>query len=356
MFLSKTVVRNIPKILHRSRGAASTAYRTLSAGVLENNGALHSFKTKTPISLKKAPLVKAPQLRRNKSTVVSNDNERDLYNVSQTFTGPTACESVPNFVSKLGISGPTTVYRNLTFQELFDHEKANKEGQIASAEYGETFTVDTGKFTGRSPQDKWIVKNVGSESDGNIDWGKVNQPASPEVFDELFDKAVAHFSSLEKVYVGDVLCGANPQTQKKIRFVHELAWQQHFVTNMFIRPETSEQLEGFDPDFTVINACSLVDDDWKRHNLHSDTAVVFNIEKKTAVIFGTWYGGENKKGIFSLMHYWLPLASPAQMSMHCSANVGKEGDSALFFGLSGTGKTTLSADPNRALIGDDEHG
>jgi len=356
MFLSKTVVRNIPKILHRSRGAASTAYRTLSAGVLENNGALHSFKTKTPISLKKAPLLKAPQLRRNKSTVVSNDNERDLYNVSQTFTGPTACESVPNFVSKLGISGPTTVYRNLTFQELFDHEKANKEGQIASAEYGETFTVDTGKFTGRSPQDKWIVKNVGSESDGNIDWGKVNQPASPEVFDELFDKAVAHFSSLEKVYVGDVLCGANPQTQKKIRFVHELAWQQHFVTNMFIRPETSEQLEGFDPDFTVINACSLVDDDWKRHNLHSDTAVVFNIEKKTAVIFGTWYGGENKKGIFSLMHYWLPLSSPAQMSMHCSANVGKEGDSALFFGLSGTGKTTLSADPNRALIGDDEHG
>lgn len=123
---------------------------------------------------------------------------------------------------------------------------------------------------------------------------------------------------------------------------------------MFIRPETVEELEGFDPDFTIINCCSQVDVDWKKHGLNSETAVVFNIEKKTAVIFGTWYGGENKKGIFSLMNYWLPMMG--HFPMHCSANVGKKGDVALFFGLSGTGKTTLSADPERALIGDDEHG
>ena len=135
-----------------------------------------------------------------------------------------------------------------------------------------------------------------------------------------------------------------------------MAWQQHFVTNMFIRPESPEELDGFEPDFTVINCCSQVDEDWERHGLNSETAVVFNVEKKTAVIFGTWYGGENKKGIFSLMNYWLPMADPPQFPMHCSANVGAKGDVALFFGLSGTGKTTLSADPHRALIGDDEHG
>jgi phosphoenolpyruvate carboxykinase (ATP) len=135
-----------------------------------------------------------------------------------------------------------------------------------------------------------------------------------------------------------------------------MAWQQHFVTNMFIRADTEDMLEGFEPDFTVINACSQVDEDWEKHGLNSEVAVVFNIEKKCAVIFGTWYGGENKKGIFSLMNYWLPMSNPPQFPMHCSANVGKAGDSALFFGLSGTGKTTLSADPHRALIGDDEHG
>jgi ATP-dependent phosphoenolpyruvate carboxykinase len=232
----------------------------------------------------------------------------------------------------------------------------NNEGKVAAAEYGDTFTVDTGKFTGRSPSDKWLVKNIGSESDANIDWGKVNQPTTPEVFDELYEKAVKYFNTKEKAYVFDGFCGANPKSQRKIRFVHEMAWQQHFVTNMFIRADTEADLEGFEPDFTVINACSQVDEDWERHGLNSEVAVVFNVEKKCAVIFGTWYGGENKKGIFSLMNYWLPMQDPPQFPMHCSANVGKDGDSALFFGLSGTGKTTLSADPHRALIGDDEHG
>ena len=132
-----------------------------------------------------------------------------------------------------------------------------------------------------------------------------------------------------------------------------MAWQQHFVTNMFIRP-AKEDLENFEPDFTIINACSEVNEKWKEHNLNSEVAIAFHLEKKVAVILGTWYGGENKKGIFSLMNYWLPLEGI--MPMHCSANVGKNEDSALFFGLSGTGKTTLSADPERSIIGDDEHG
>jgi len=279
---------------------------------------------------------------------------RDEYNVSSTITGPDACKKLN--LSSLGINGPSTLYHNLTFRELLDHEVANGEGKIANTEYGETFTVDTGKFTGRSPNDKWIVLNKGSESEANIDWGDINQPTSPEVFDELYEKAVNYFNTKDQAYVFDCFCGANPKTKKKIRFVHEMAWQQHFVTNMFIRPESKEDIENFEPDFTVINACSQADEDWEKHGLNSEVAVVFNIEKKCAVIFGTWYGGENKKGIFSLMNYWLPLNEKPVLPMHCSANVGEDGDTALFFGLSGTGKTTLSADPQRALIGDDEHG
>ena len=223
-----------------------------------------------------------------------------------------------------------------------------------NAKYGNTFAIDTGKFTGRSPSDKWIVKNIGSESEKNIWWGNVNQPTTPEVFDDLYNSAINHFNTLDECYVFDGYCGANPASQKRVRFIHELAWQQHFVTNMFIRPETREELEGFLPDFTIINACGKTNNNWAAHGLNSDVAIAFNIEKRVAVILGTWYGGENKKGIFSLMNYWLPLQDI--MAMHCSANVGKEGDTALFFGLSGTGKTTLSADPERKLIGDDEHG
>mmetsp|Transcript_9593 Transcript_9593/g.12420 ORF Transcript_9593/g.12420 Transcript_9593/m.12420 type:complete len:443 (+) Transcript_9593:292-1620(+) len=276
-------------------------------------------------------------------------DDRSSYNVSQTLTGPNACRSI-NLDKSLGIFSPNTVYRNLTFQELFEHEQNNNEGIVANAKYGPTFSVDTGKFTGRSPQDKWIVRNPGSESEQHVDWGSVNQETSPEVFDELYDKAVKHMDKLDKIYVFDGFCGANPKSQKKVRFIHEMAWQQHFVTNMFIRPSTSDDLNTFEPDFTIINACSQVNEDWERQNLNSEVAVAFNIEKKCAVIFGTWYGGENKKGIFSLMNYWLPMSTPAMLPMHCSANVGKGGDTALFFGLSGTGKTTLSADPHRYLV------
>jgi ATP-dependent phosphoenolpyruvate carboxykinase len=260
-------------------------------------------------------------------------------------------------IDQWGITNPTTIHHNLSYPELFEHEKNNNEGKVVKAEYGDTFSVDTGKFTGRSPGDKWIVKNVGSESEENLWWGDVNKPTTPEVFDDLFDKAIAHFNTLDKAYVFDGFCGANPKSQKRVRFVHELAWQQHFVRNMFIRPddESSDALGKLDePDFTIINACAEVNEEWEKHNLNSEVAIAFNIEKKVAVILGTWYGGENKKGIFGLMNYWLPMEG--NMTMHCSANVGKEGDSALFFGLSGTGKTTLSADPARNLIGDDEHG
>lgn len=262
-----------------------------------------------------------------------HDTPRDDYNVAQTIVGSDAC--VKAGITGLGITGPSTIYKNLTFQELFDHEQENNEGVVASAEYGDTFTVDTGKFTGRSPKDKWLVKNIGSQSDTNVDWGKVNQATTPEVYEELYNRAVNYFNTRTTAYVFDGFCGASPKSKRKIRFVHEMAWQQHFVTNMFIRAADEEELEGFDPDFTVINCCSQVVEDYDKLGLNSDTAIVFNIEKKTAVIFGTWYGGENKKGIFSLMNYWLPLAG--DFPMHCSANVGKNGDSALFFGLSGTG-------------------
>jgi phosphoenolpyruvate carboxykinase (ATP) len=274
-------------------------------------------------------------------------------------------------LNKIGINNPDIVKYNLNKDQLFKNENENKEGDIFISQSDDmlhllnknqnnffsenlVFGVDTGKFTGRSPKDKWIVKNLDSESDKNLWWGDVNQPTTPEVFDDLLDKAVNHFNSLDQIYLFDGYCGANKKTRKRVRFVHELAWQQHFVSNMFINANEDEKLFEQDPDFTIINACSVVNEDWKKHNLNSEVAIAFNIEKRLGVILGTWYGGENKKGIFSLMNYWLPLNNI--MAMHCSANVGKEGDSALFFGLSGTGKTTLSADPNRYLIGDDEHG
>jgi phosphoenolpyruvate carboxykinase (ATP) len=255
-------------------------------------------------------------------------------------------------LDKVGITEPKKINYNLTHDELFDHEVKNREGNVFDVKYGNTFGVDTGKFTGRSPKDKWIVKSA--ESGKDIWWGDINQPTTPKVFDNLLNKAVNHFNTLDKIYLFDGYCGANKKTQKKVRFVHELAWQQHFVKNMFINAGENDKLYEKDPDFTIINACSEVNEEWKEQGLNSEVAIAFNLEKKLGVILGTWYGGENKKGIFSLMNYWLPLNNI--MSMHCSANVGKEGDTALFFGLSGTGKTTLSADPDRNLIGDDEHG
>jgi len=260
--------------------------------------------------------------------------------------------AVQSGLDKLGIAYDGPIYRNLSYDDIAKHEVDNGEGEVSS---NGTFVVETGKFTGRSPKDKYFVEQ--SPSAENIWWGAVNQPVKEETFDVLYNKVVDHYSSdATKMYVFDGYCGANPASRKKVRFITELAWQHHFVTNMFLRPETAEEIADFEPEFTIINGCkvSLDDATVKEHDLNSEVFVAFNIEKDVAVIGGTWYGGEMKKGIFSMMNYWLPLDDI--MAMHCSANVGKDGDSALFFGLSGTGKTTLSADPNRYLIGDDEHG
>ncbi len=247
----------------------------------------------------------------------------------------------------LGLKAVGKIYHNIGYDELFDHESRNKEGQISQ---NGTMMVDTGKFTGRSPKDKYFVHQLPSFK--NIAWSKLNQPVAPEIFDELHAEVLDYLAGKD-LYVTDGFCGANEKTRRSVRFVTEFAWQSHFVKNMFIRPG-SEGLKNFAPNFTVYNASSLPNKNWERHGLNSEVFIIFNIEKNVAIIGGTWYGGEMKKGIFTMMNYWLPLQGI--LSMHCSANVGKAGDVALFFGLSGTGKTTLSTDAARKLIGDDEHG
>ena len=247
----------------------------------------------------------------------------------------------------LGLKNVGEVFHNLDYEDLIKHELDN--GEVALTKTGAT-AVDTGIFTGRSPKDKYFVDR--DPSNKYIAWGDVNQKVSAEVFDELLEVAQEQLSNRD-LYVTDVYSGASAASKKSIRFVTEIAWQSHFVKNMFIRPTESE-LEVFKSDFVVLNACKAVNDKWKEHGLNSEVFVLFDVEKNLCIIGGTWYGGELKKGIFSMMNYWLPLEG--KLSMHCSANVGERGDTALFFGLSGTGKTTLSTDPHRALIGDDEHG
>ncbi len=247
----------------------------------------------------------------------------------------------------LGLKSVGKVYRNLSYEELFAHETDRAEGKVSA---NGTMMVDTGKFTGRSPKDKYFVKQAPSQD--NIAWGNINKPVSPEIFEELYAEVIDYLSGKD-VYVLDGYCGANQNTRKNVRFVTEIAWQSHFVKNMFIRPDEAD-LPGFAADFRVYNAAGLTNKNWEKHGLNSDVFVIFNIEKRIAIIGGTWYGGEMKKGIFTMMNYWLPLENI--LSMHCSANVGPNKDVALFFGLSGTGKTTLSTDPRRKLIGDDEHG
>jgi phosphoenolpyruvate carboxykinase (ATP) len=253
----------------------------------------------------------------------------------------------PNGLDKLGLENIGKVYYNLSYDELYAHEVNKGECKISSTG---SAICDTGIFTGRSPKDKYFVDQPPSNQ--HIHWGEINKKIDKKTFDELFKFAKNEFSGKD-IYVMDVFTGASLDSRKSIRFVSEVAWQAHFVKNMFIRP-TEEELKNFEPDFVVYNACKTTDRKWREHGLHSEVFVCFNIEENVAIIGGTWYGGEMKKGIFSMMNYWLPLEG--KLSMHCSANVGKEGDVCLFFGLSGTGKTTLSTDPNRALIGDDEHG
>ncbi|MBE0491841.1 MAG: phosphoenolpyruvate carboxykinase (ATP) [Sulfurospirillum sp.] len=247
----------------------------------------------------------------------------------------------------LGLENIKEIFHNLDYDALYAHEVKKNEGKTTD---NGTFAVDTGIFTGRSPKDKYFVKQDPSAK--YISWGNINQEVSKEIFDELFTQVKQELSN-KSIYIQDAFCGGSINSRKSIRVVSEVAWQAHFVKNMFIRP-SKEELKNFTPDFTLYNACKTTDTKYKEHGLHSDVFVLFNVEENIAIIGGTWYGGEIKKGIFSMMNYWLPLEG--KLSMHCSANVGESGDSALFFGLSGTGKTTLSTDPKRKLIGDDEHG
>jgi phosphoenolpyruvate carboxykinase (ATP) len=247
----------------------------------------------------------------------------------------------------IGLKNVGKVHHNLSYDELIEHELEKME--CALTKKGAT-AVDTGIFTGRSPKDKYFVDR--DPSNKYIAWGDVNRKISEDIFNELLNVSREQLSG-KNLYVTDVYSGASETSKKSIRFVTEIAWQAHFVKNMFIRPDASE-LASFKPQFTVLNACKAVNERWKEHGLNSEVFVLFDIENNLAIIGGTWYGGELKKGIFSMMNYWLPLEG--KLSMHCSANVGERGDTALFFGLSGTGKTTLSTDPKRKLIGDDEHG
>lgn len=261
-------------------------------------------------------------------------------------------------LNRYGITDTTQIIYNPNYEQLFQAEtssdlKGYERGVVTKLG---AVAVDTGIFTGRSPKDKYIVRD--DTSGENVWWsdqgkGKNdNHPLSQEIWQHL-KKLVTTQLSGKTLYVIDAFCGANADTHLKVRFITEVAWQAHFVKNMFIRP-SDEELESFEPDFVVMNGAKCTNPQWKEQGLNSENFVAFNLTERVQLIGGTWYGGEMKKGMFSIMNYLLPLKGIA--SMHCSANVGENGEVAVFFGLSGTGKTTLSTDPKRQLIGDDEHG
>ena len=261
-------------------------------------------------------------------------------------------------LQKYGITGTTDIVYNPTYEQLFAEEtepslEGYEKGQVS--ELG-AVNVMTGIYTGRSPKDKFIVMDETSKDTvwwTSPEYKNDNHPASPETWDAVKKIALDELSN-KRLFVVDAFCGANHDTRMAIRFIMEVAWQAHFVTNMFIQP-TEEELANFEPDFVVYNASKAKVENYKELGLNSETAVIFNLTSHEQVIANTWYGGEMKKGMFSMMNYFLPLKGIA--SMHCSANTDLEGkNTAIFFGLSGTGKTTLSTDPKRLLIGDDEHG
>ncbi|MBQ8391614.1 MAG: phosphoenolpyruvate carboxykinase (ATP) [Clostridia bacterium] len=261
-------------------------------------------------------------------------------------------------LTKYGITGVKEIIHNPSYEELFVAEtdpslEGFEKGQVT--ELG-AVNVMTGIYTGRSPKDKFIVMDENSKDTvwwTSDEFKNDNHPCSEEAWAELKKLAIKELSD-KKLYVVDVFCGANEDSRMAIRFIMEVAWQAHFVKNMFINP-TAEELENFEPDFVCYNASKAKVENYKELGLNSETAAVFNITSREQVILNTWYGGEMKKGMFSMMNYFLPLNGMA--SMHCSANTDMNGENtALFFGLSGTGKTTLSTDPKRLLIGDDEHG
>ena len=254
-----------------------------------------------------------------------------------------------------GITDIKTVYHNLSYDELFKHETQDdlsgyEKGTVTSLG---AVAIDTGKFTGRSAKDKYVVKDATTQD--SVWWedqGSTNKALSEEAWAHLKDICTKQLSGKD-LYVMDGFCGANPDTRIAVRLVTEIAWQAHFFKNMFIRP-SDEEAANFTPDFTILNACKTTCKEFEKYGMRSEVFIAFNVTERVQLIGGTWYAGEMKKGIFSMMNYFLPLQGIG--ALHCSSNMGSTGDVALFFGLSGTGKTTLSADPKRALIGDDEHG
>lgn len=259
-------------------------------------------------------------------------------------------------LEQYGIFDAREIIRNPSFDTLFAEETAEGLNGYEKGYLTESgaISVDTGIFTGRSPKDKYLVRDdITRDTIWWSDQGENdNKPIEPEIWKSLKKLVVTQLSD-KRLFIVDTYCGANPDSRLKVRFITEVAWQAHFVTNMFIRPE-ADQLADYEPDFVVLNGSKTVNPDWQSHGLNSENFVAFNLTERMQIISGTWYGGEMKKGMFSIMNYLLPLKG--MPSMHCSANVGDDGDVAIFFGLSGTGKTTLSTDPKRKLIGDDEHG
>lgn len=261
-------------------------------------------------------------------------------------------------LSVYGISNPKNVFYNLSYDELFEHETSRHLVGLEKVYLTNTgaIAVDTGVFTGRSPKDKYFVKDHITADE--IWWttpgrkSSDNKPISEEIWQHLLKLCQQELSGKD-VYVMDAFVGANPSSRLRIRVITEVAWAAHFVKNMFIRP-SDEELKNFSPDFVLLHAPKAVNPDWHRQGLNSDIFIAFHLTRQMCLIGGTWYGGEIKKGMFTVMNYILP--KKGILSMHCSANMGRNGDTALFFGLSGTGKTTLSTDPERFLIGDDEHG
>ena len=261
-------------------------------------------------------------------------------------------------LTKYGVTGATEIVHNPSYEVLFEEEMKK---DLTGYEVGQLTELDavnvmTGVYTGRSPKDKYIVMDANSKDTvwwNTPEYPNDNHPVSEEVWMKLKKMAQEQLSG-KRLFVVDAFCGANKDTRMAIRFIMEVAWQAHFVKNMFIQP-TEEELANFEPDFVVYTASKKEVENWKELGLNSSTAVAFNITSREQVILNTWYGGEMKKGLFSMMNYYLPLKGIA--SMHCSANTDMNGENtAIFFGLSGTGKTTLSTDPKRLLIGDDEHG
>ena len=254
-------------------------------------------------------------------------------------------------LDKMGFTDIGQVLRNLPVEDIIENIVDHQEGTLG---LNGAVMVDTGRYTGRSPKDKYFVDEESSNK--NLWWGPVNAKIDESIFDDLYEQVVDYYNHSDdsNTYVFDGFAGADPTYRLNVRIIAKKAWQAHFAHNMFIRPEKGE-LDGFNTDFTIINASDVYNQKFEAYGMHSKTFIIFHMAKRIAIIGGTEYGGEMKKGIFSVMNYMLPLQGV--LAMHCSANVDKNGENpAIFFGLSGTGKTTLSTDPERPLIGDDEHG